>query len=170
MGLVSPAFGLKALFSAWMTGTLVDFCINIVVLGHYYYIWLHRFAIDQAVTSGIFRRFNVLFLLRQQRKNGVDQKPKLSVVSASALGSLMLGTLIYTLVTDGSPSRKDLFTPWMAATLIGFYINVVALSVWVAYKESSWISAFFWIVLLISFARAENRYEAPLKRDDSPRD
>ncbi|WVZ79626.1 hypothetical protein U9M48_027184 [Paspalum notatum var. saurae] len=40
---------------------------------------------------------------------------------------------------------------WMAATLIDFYINVFAISVWVAYKESSWISTTIWIVLLICF-------------------
>ncbi|KAK0576159.1 hypothetical protein LWI29_012977 [Acer saccharum] len=39
----------------------------------------------------------------------------------------------------------------MTATLIDFYINVTALSVWVVYKESSWISAVVWIILLICF-------------------
>ncbi|KAJ6938957.1 hypothetical protein NC651_005408 [Populus alba x Populus x berolinensis] len=87
---------------------------------------------------------------------GVEQKTKQSAVvtariAFSILGLLMLGTLIYTLITDGSPFRKELLTPWMTATLIDFYINVVALSVWVAYKESSWISAFLWILLLICF-------------------
>ncbi|KAG6784000.1 hypothetical protein POTOM_009682 [Populus tomentosa] len=103
---------------------------------------------------------------------GVEQKTKQSAVvtariAFSILGLLMLGTLIYTLITDGSPFRKELLTPWMIATLIDFYINVVALSVggiilvtlfcsfilevWVAYKESSWISAFLWILLLICF-------------------
>lgn len=28
-----------------------------------------------------------------------------------ALGCLMTGTLLYTLLTDGSPFRKELFTP-----------------------------------------------------------
>ncbi|XP_039006890.1 uncharacterized protein LOC120134530, partial [Hibiscus syriacus] len=50
-------------------------------------------------------------------------------IAFSVLGCLMLGTLIYTLLTDGSPFRKELPTPWMTATLIDFYINVVALSV-----------------------------------------
>lgn len=89
-------------------------------------------------------------------KDGMEQKWKHSYVLAlrilfSALGFLMLGTLIYTLLTDGSPFRKELLTPWMQATLIDFYINVVALSVWVNYKESNLISAIFWIILLISF-------------------
>nr|XP_034931238.1 uncharacterized protein LOC118061783 [Populus alba]XP_034931239.1 uncharacterized protein LOC118061783 [Populus alba]XP_034931240.1 uncharacterized protein LOC118061783 [Populus alba]XP_034931241.1 uncharacterized protein LOC118061783 [Populus alba]XP_034931242.1 uncharacterized protein LOC118061783 [Populus alba] len=72
-------------------------------------------------------------------------------IAFSVLGFLMLGTLIFTLLTDGSPFRKELLTPWMVATLIDFYINVVALSVWVAYKESSLISGFLWILLLICF-------------------
>ncbi|KAI5589485.1 hypothetical protein BDE02_05G166300 [Populus trichocarpa] len=72
-------------------------------------------------------------------------------IAFSVLGFLMLGTLIYTLLTDGSPFRKELLTPWVVATLIDFYINVVALSVWVAYKESSLISGFLWILLLICF-------------------
>ncbi|KAK2976244.1 hypothetical protein RJ640_021955 [Escallonia rubra] len=183
MGLVSPAFGLKVLFSAlgcvmlatlvytisidglpfrkdlltpWMTATLVDFYINVVVLGAWVsykepncisaILWIVLLVCFGSITTSGYIVLQLIklspqesledpmyfILLRQQRKNGVDQKPKLSVVSArvlfSALGCLMFGTLVYTLVTDGSPFRKELFTPWMAATLIDFYINVVALS------------------------------------------
>ncbi|GMY29525.1 hypothetical protein FCV25MIE_24767 [Fagus crenata] len=95
-------------------------------------------------------------LLRHPNKDGMEQKRKHSSVVImriifSALGCLMLGTLVYTLLIDGSPFHKELLTSWMIATLIDFYINVVALSVWVCYKESSWIYAIFWIILLISF-------------------
>ncbi|OAY86132.1 hypothetical protein ACMD2_18257 [Ananas comosus] len=69
----------------------------------------------------------------------------------TALGLFMLATLVYTLVTDGSPFRRELLTPWMSATLVDFYVNVVAISVWVIYKESSWISSVIWIVLLVCF-------------------
>uniref|UniRef100_A0A6V7QQV9 Uncharacterized protein n=1 Tax=Ananas comosus var. bracteatus TaxID=296719 RepID=A0A6V7QQV9_ANACO len=69
----------------------------------------------------------------------------------TALGLFMLATLVYTLVTDGSPFRRELLTPWMSATLVDFYANVVAISVWVIYKESSWISSVIWIVLLVCF-------------------
>lgn len=61
----------------------------------------------------------------------------------------MVATLIYTIFKDGLPFRKELLTPWMAATLIDFYINVVALALWVAHKESNWISSILWIILLI---------------------
>lgn len=48
-------------------------------------------------------------------RNEVGKKRMFSVVSArvlfSVLGCVMLGTLLYTLVTDGSPFRKELFTP-----------------------------------------------------------
>ncbi|KAJ0025727.1 hypothetical protein Pint_07855 [Pistacia integerrima] len=100
--------------------------------------------------------------------NSMEHKRKNSPVVAArilfgVLGLLMLGTLVYTILTDGSPFRKELLTPWMSATLIDFYINVVALSiinalcfyvlfqVWVAYKESSWFNAFLWVILLICF-------------------
>ncbi|CAL5386280.1 unnamed protein product [Camellia sinensis] len=64
--------------------------------------------------------------------DGMEHKRRFSVVTTriifTALGFLMLGTLLYTLLTDGSPFRTELLTPWMTATLIDFYINVVALS------------------------------------------
>ncbi|XP_057987160.1 uncharacterized protein LOC110672172 isoform X4 [Hevea brasiliensis] len=95
-------------------------------------------------------------LLRHEKRDGMQQKRQNSPVvvariAFSILGCLMLGTLIYTIVTDRSPFRKDLLTPWMDATLVDFYINVVCISVWVAYKESSWISSFLWITFLICF-------------------
>ncbi|KAF7812730.1 uncharacterized protein G2W53_033706 [Senna tora] len=39
----------------------------------------------------------------------------------------------------------------MIATLIDFYINIPSLAVWVAYKESNWISSILWIIFLICF-------------------
>ncbi|KAI5074338.1 hypothetical protein GOP47_0010299 [Adiantum capillus-veneris] len=67
------------------------------------------------------------------------------------LGLLTCGTVIFTLITDGSPFRMELLTRWMAATLVDFYVNVVPIAVWVWYKESSWLSGILWIVLLICF-------------------
>lgn len=55
--------------------------------------------------------FRILVLVR----DGVEDKRRFSVVTASiffgALGCLMLATLVYTLLTDGSPFRGDLLTP-----------------------------------------------------------
>eukprot|EP01018_Ginkgo_biloba_P023285 Gb_20527 [translate_table: standard] len=67
------------------------------------------------------------------------------------LGFVMFITLVYTLITDGSPFRKELLTPWMNATLIDFYLNVAAIATWVCYKEGTWIGAVIWTVLLICF-------------------
>ncbi|XP_027772476.1 uncharacterized protein LOC107018405 isoform X2 [Solanum pennellii] len=61
----------------------------------------------------------------------------------------MLGTLMYPIVTGVYPFRRDVFTPWLTAAVIDFYVAVVTLSVWVAYKESSWLSAALWIILII---------------------
>ncbi|KAH7443541.1 hypothetical protein KP509_02G039500 [Ceratopteris richardii] len=67
------------------------------------------------------------------------------------LGLVQLVTVVYTLITDGSPFRMELLTRWMVATLIDFYINMVPIAAWVFYKESSWIKGFIWAVLLVCF-------------------
>ncbi|KAG2612507.1 hypothetical protein PVAP13_4KG294100 [Panicum virgatum] len=72
----------------------------------------------------------------------------------AALGVLMVGTLVYTCATDGSPFRPELLTPWMVATLVDFYVNVIAISAWVIYKEASWVSSAAWVVLLFCFGSA----------------
>nr|KAJ0226827.1 hypothetical protein LSAT_V11C100040800 [Lactuca sativa] len=87
----------------------------------------------------------------------------------SALGYLMLGTFIYVLIVDGSTfnanvlSRYHLKFPFyliyvkkcMIATTTDFYFCIVIVAVWIAYKESRWISAFFWILSLLSFWRLQ---------------
>ncbi|KAI9395189.1 hypothetical protein POPTR_005G198600v4 [Populus trichocarpa] len=135
----------RDLLTPWMIATLVDFYINVIAVA----AWI-SYKESNFLTATIW----ILLLICFGR--GVEQKMKQSAVMSariafSVLGFLMLGTLIYTLLTDGSPFRKELLTPWVVATLIDFYINVVALSVWVAYKESSLISGFLWILLLICF-------------------
>ncbi|KAK9270287.1 hypothetical protein L1049_025865 [Liquidambar formosana] len=170
----------KDLLTPWMAATLVDFYINVVALALWIsykepswssaILWVILLACFGSITTCVYIVLQFLklsseessqdpiyhVLLRYPTKDVTEKKRKVSPVVTmrilfGALGFLMLGTLLYTLLTDGSPFRKELLTPWMEATLIDFYINVVALSVWVAYKESSWLSAFFWIVLLICF-------------------
>ena len=58
-------------------------------------------------------------------------------------------TLIYTISTDGSPLRGELLTPWMKATLVDFYCNVLIIYLWIFYKEKSWISKIFWLAFLV---------------------
>ncbi|GAV78633.1 LOW QUALITY PROTEIN: DUF1475 domain-containing protein [Cephalotus follicularis] len=164
----------KDLLTPWMAATLIDFSINIVpfavlisyILARwivqyiilvfiatcaYIFMQLHKLSSEQSLHDPLFH-----VLMLHPSKDAVEKKSKHSAVLAAlitftALGCLMLATLIYTLITDGSPFREELLTPWMTATLVDFYINVVALSVWVMYKESSWISASIWMILLICF-------------------
>ncbi|KAG8377311.1 hypothetical protein BUALT_Bualt08G0020100 [Buddleja alternifolia] len=169
----------KQLLTPWMAATLVDFYINILAIGAWIVYkessWIHALlwivlliCLGSITTCGyIVMQFLKLtpqeslqdpiyfVLLRDRKKDGTELKSILSVVSArvlfGVLGCLMLGTLIYTIATDGSPFRRAVLTPWLSATLIDFYVNVFALSVWVAYKESNWTTAAFWIILLICF-------------------
>ncbi|XP_021690565.2 uncharacterized protein LOC110672172 isoform X3 [Hevea brasiliensis] len=136
----------RELLTPWMAATLVDFYINVVPLA----AWT-SYKESNSISAIIW-----IILLVCFGRDGMQQKRQNSPVvvariAFSILGCLMLGTLIYTIVTDRSPFRKDLLTPWMDATLVDFYINVVCISVWVAYKESSWISSFLWITFLICF-------------------
>ncbi|XP_004496413.1 uncharacterized protein [Cicer arietinum] len=170
----------KQLLTPWMIATLIDFYINVTVLSAWitykekswvssipWIILLICFG-SIATSAYIVVQFWKLssqessqdpmyyVLLRHPHKSGTEPKSKQYAVATlrilfSVLGFVMLGTLVYTLVTDGSPFRKELLTPWMAATLVDFYINVAALAVWVAYKESSWIYAVLWVILLICF-------------------
>lgn len=169
----------KDLLTPWMVATLIDFYINVIAIGAWVSykesnwisasLWVVLLVCFGSITTCSYIVLQLLklsigessedpiyyVLMRRPNKDGMEHKRRFSVVTTriifTALGFLMLATLLYTLLTDGSPFRTELLTPWMTATLIDFYINVVALSVWVAYKESSWISAFIWIVLLICF-------------------
>ncbi|KAG8633365.1 uncharacterized protein LOC110606891 isoform X2 [Manihot esculenta] len=168
----------RDLLTPWMAATLVDFYINVVPLAAWIYykesnsisaiIWIILLVClgSIATCAYIFIQFLNLspeeslkdpiyhVLLRHEERDGVEKRSKhppvvVARIAFSSLGCLMLGTLIYTSVTDGSPFRKEVFTPWMVATLVDFYINVVSISVWFVYKESSWIHSLLWITLLV---------------------
>ncbi|XP_029129990.1 uncharacterized protein LOC109812190 isoform X2 [Cajanus cajan] len=170
----------KELLTPWMTATLVDFYINVVALSVWVVykeanwissiLWIVFLVCFGSITTSVYIAVQFLklssqessqdpmyyVLLRHPNKNGTAPKREYSSVVTlrilfSILGVVMLGTLVYTIVTDGSPFRIELLTPWLSATLVDFYINVVALAVWVAYKESCWVSAVLWIILLICF-------------------
>nr|ACU23281.1 unknown [Glycine max] len=170
----------KELLTPWMAATLIDFYINVVALAVWVaykesnlissILWIVLLVCLGSITTSAYIVVQFLklssqessqdpmyyVLLRNPNKNGTaPQRKHSSIVTLriifSISGVVMLGTLVYTLITDGSPFRIELITPWLAATLVDFYFNVVALAVWVAYKESSWISAIFWIILLICF-------------------
>ncbi|CAM8883098.1 unnamed protein product [Rhodiola kirilowii] len=168
----------KQLLTPWMAATLIDFYINVFAIAAWVLYKEKNWITDAlmvvllvcfgSITTCAYVTWQLLnlssqgaaqdpiyhVLLRQDHNDVKEPKATCCSVSVariifSALGCLMLGTLIYTILTDGSPFRKELLTPWMTATLIDFYTNVIAISVWVAYKESSWTSAVIWILLLI---------------------
>lgn len=56
-------------------------------------------------------------------------------VASFCLWVSMSAVVIYTCVTDGSPFRMVLLTPWMGATLIDFYFNVAAIGALVCVRE-----------------------------------
>nr|GMD55920.1 uncharacterized protein LOC109151045 isoform X3 [Ipomoea batatas] len=166
------------LLTPWLTATLIDFYFNIFAIGAWVIykesnwisavLWVVLLICFGSITTCgyIVLQFFKLspkesmqdpvfyVLLRHGKMNKPERQNKLCVAVAKVvftiLGCLMLGTLIYFFVTAGNPFRKEVYTPWTIATFIDFYINVVALSVWIVYKESSWISASCWILLLIT--------------------
>ncbi|KAG8094589.1 hypothetical protein GUJ93_ZPchr0012g20677 [Zizania palustris] len=164
------------LLTPWMVATLIDFYVNVIAISTwviykevnwinsvFWVVLLFCFGsaatcayvvvkLCEITTSGTSQDPLDLLFLRQgnlsQRKSSFIFVGR---IMFSILGAFIAAVVIYTVITDGLPFRKDLLTPWMAATLVDFYINVFAISVWVAHKESSWISTFIWICLLICF-------------------
>ncbi|RZB44361.1 uncharacterized protein LOC114402778 isoform X2 [Glycine soja] len=138
---------LKELVRPWMVATLVCFYINIVAFA----VWI-AYKESNLISSILW----IVLIALLGRNGTAPQRQRSSVVTLriifSILGVVMLGTLVYTLVTNGSPFRKGVLTPWLATTLVDIYFHIVIYAVWVAYKESSWISAVFWIILLICFS------------------
>ncbi|KAK1306979.1 hypothetical protein QJS10_CPA10g00615 [Acorus calamus] len=162
----------RELLTPWMVATLVDFYINVFAIAVWVaykeqtwitaLLWIVMLVCLGSITTCAYIVVQLFHLSSNdpiqdsllRDTDRVDRKLKIrcSVVMGrilfSVLGCLMFAILVYTLITDGSPFRKEILTPWMNATLVDFYINVIALSVWVALKEPTWMSALFWIVLL----------------------
>nr|CAB3468267.1 unnamed protein product [Digitaria exilis] len=169
------------LLTPWMVATLADFYVNVIAISAWVIykeanwissaVWvLLLVCFGSAATCAyiVKKLFEVIPAGSAQdpldllfiRQGNLSQKKCSYVIVGriifSILGIFMASVVIYTVITDGLPFRKELLTPWMAATLIDFYINVFAISVWVAHKESSWISTTIWIVLLICFGSRSN--------------
>ncbi|XP_008456712.1 uncharacterized protein LOC103496575 isoform X2 [Cucumis melo] len=174
----------KELLSRLMVTVLVDFYFNVTIIAAWvcykesnwiataiwivflvclgsiatcaYILW----QLWQLSSQESFEDIMYSVLIRDTNKNGVQQprKPSNTMIAKivfGAMGFLMAVTLAY-LFSDGSPFNKDLFTPWLVATLIDFYINGTAISVWMFYKEESWLTAFTWIVLFLIFGSASS--------------
>lgn len=169
----------KELLIPWMTTTLIDFYIIVVAIAAWIaykelnlisaVVWIILLVCLGSITTCAYVVVQLFKLSSQEasqdpmyyvlvrynsNRDDIERKRKFSSVVAAriaftALGCLMLGALIYTLLTDGSPFRTELLIPWMKALLVDFYIHIMAMSVWVIYKESSSLSAFIWIILFI---------------------
>lgn len=164
------------LLTPWLTATLIDFYVNVFAIAVWVFykessliyaiLWVILLVCFGSITTCAYivkKLFDissqghvqdpvrlVLFRNDSQRKMKCCSLLVWRVLF-SALAVFMSAVVIYTVATDGLPFRSELLTPWMAATLIDFYINVFAISVWVAHKESTWIGAIIWICLLICF-------------------
>ncbi|CAN7042926.1 unnamed protein product [Brassica oleracea var. botrytis] len=169
----------RDVFTPWFATTIVDFYINIVPIAVWIVykestwfgsiLWAILLIVFGSLTTCVYLFMQLLkltpqeasedpmyfLLLRDSFKDGVGLRDKKSLVVTArfvfgALGCVMLGALVYTCLTDGSPFRMELLYPWMVVLLVSFYINVAVLSVWVVYKESSWIIGILWVALLLS--------------------
>ncbi|ONK80871.1 uncharacterized protein A4U43_C01F22680 [Asparagus officinalis] len=163
------------LFTPWLTATLIDFYVNVVAIAVWVaynesswvntILWIILLICFGSITTCVYivrKLVNVStrgpedpVRLILSRNDGHQKMTCCSLlmwrVVFSVLAVFMSAVVIYTVATDGLPFRKELLTPWMAATLIDFYINVLAISVWVAHKESTWVGTVIWICLLICF-------------------
>ena len=63
------------------------------------------------------------------------------------------GLLVYTIVTDGSPFRLSLLTPWMSTTLVDYYLSLLPLYI-VIYNRESRIAGtavgILWVIICAS--------------------
>ncbi|KAI3511293.1 hypothetical protein L1887_18442 [Cichorium endivia] len=93
------------------------------------------------------------FVLVRHHKR--EHKSGISVVTAraifSTLACLTLGSLIYTIIKDISGSYAEAFSKCFLTIMTDLYVHAVMLSVWIIYKESSWIIASLWITSLLVF-------------------
>lgn len=93
------------------------------------------------------------YALARHKKREQELTKGTSVASArvifSALGVLLLGTLIYTIIADIFIYFVQPITPCLVTYMVDIYIYAVLLSVWIVYKESSWIRAFLWVLLVV---------------------
>ncbi|CAL1358027.1 unnamed protein product [Linum trigynum] len=133
---------------------LLLICTGSMGAGTFTFVQFLKLSPQEAAEDPIYHA-----LLRPEHKSdevqeGKQQRsPVLLVVAArivfTSLVGVMIATLIWSVVAQGSPFRKEILTPAMAANLIDMCANFIALSVWVAYKETSWLSASMWIAVLI---------------------
>lgn len=63
---------------------------------------------------------------------------------------VVVGTaVLYVLITDGSPFRAELLTPWQVVSLVDLYAAFLMFYVWLVYKEQGWVSRILWLVAVV---------------------
>ncbi|XP_051124267.1 uncharacterized protein LOC127246767 [Andrographis paniculata] len=94
-------------------------------------------------------------LLTKKKRDERESRSILPVIIARFYFGYMAGYMVilwtYTIAVDGFPLRRDVFTPFALATFIDIHFLLITFSIWVAYKEPTWITAAFWIVMLMCF-------------------
>jgi len=69
-------------------------------------------------------------------------------VVSGVMAAIVSSVIIYTCISDGSPFRMELLTPWMAATLVDFYGLVALICVVLILAEESIAMGLFWCVVV----------------------
>ncbi|KAJ0456801.1 hypothetical protein HanIR_Chr15g0766541 [Helianthus annuus] len=156
--LIVADFTAYVVIGAWVAYKESNWIIAIVLMVTMYFIGslvslgyiltqFYKLSHEESVKDPLY------FVLTRRQKMDVSGGP--SVVATRVIFSLLscleLGALIYTLIVELSPSYPKYFSSCFITTETDMYIHIVIFSIWIVYKESSWTSAFFWIVLLVSF-------------------
>ncbi|GJV39152.1 RNA-directed DNA polymerase, eukaryota [Tanacetum coccineum] len=135
--------------------TLV-FTVVIIFLGSfatcaYIVLQLYKLSPEESSKDPIY----YVLARRQQEGDVMAHTRQYSVPIAKAIIAIcdcyMLGVLICAIIFDGSPFQVQVLTPCMITSFFDIHIHIVVFSLWIAYKESDWINAVVWILLLISF-------------------
>ncbi|RHN81619.1 hypothetical protein MtrunA17_Chr1g0201141 [Medicago truncatula] len=141
-----------------MVATLTDFYINVIILSAWVahkeanwislILWIISFIFLGSIAPCAYIVVQISKLTSSQDlmyyillRNDTELKPKYSFVVTlrilfSILGAVMLGTLGYTLVTDGSPFRIELLTS----------ITTCVYVVWQLFQISCYDPAYFILV------------------------
>ncbi|KAF5779959.1 hypothetical protein HanXRQr2_Chr11g0466681 [Helianthus annuus] len=127
------------------------FCGSFVNCG-YIAILFYQLSPEESMKDPLY----FVLARRQNRDVNTGRTARYSLVIAkvmvTAIGCYLLGVIIFAYITDGSPFHMEVLTPCMITAIIDISIHTVVYSVWIAYKETSWISAVFWIIVLVCFS------------------
>lgn len=70
-------------------------------------------------------------------------------VASLFLSLFFAAVLVYTIETDGSPFRSGVMTPWLATTIIDYYITGLPFYLWIVMRERSLVSGGTWALACI---------------------